>query len=105
MGSIDRTLEVGPAEKARIIDHIDKMAMQALRVVGLAYIELSREQWNQNFAGDASEMLPRCDEKEPYYLSSSEIFEEKLRTNEPFFTWVGAFGMKDPLRAGVTESI
>ena len=81
------------------------MAMQALRVVGLAFIELSFDQWNQNFANDESEMLPRCDPNEPYYLCTSKMFEEKLGSNEPFFTWLGAIGMKDPLRAGVTESI
>ena len=45
MGSADRTQELGKAEKAEIIDHIDKMAMQALRVIGMAYIELSRDQY------------------------------------------------------------
>lgn len=78
MGSVERTLEIGPDEKAKIIDHIDKMAKQALRVVGFAFIELSFEQWNQNFANDESEMLPRCDPNEPYYLSTSQMFEEKL---------------------------
>lgn len=43
MGSVDRTLELGSSEKAKIIDHIDKMAEQALRVLGLAYIELTYE--------------------------------------------------------------
>lgn len=45
MGSADRTQELGQAEKAEIIGHIDKMAMQALRVIGMAYIELSRDQY------------------------------------------------------------
>jgi Ca2+-transporting ATPase len=45
MGSADRTQELGQAEKAEIISHIDKMAMQALRVIGMAYIELSRDQY------------------------------------------------------------
>jgi hypothetical protein len=58
-----------------------------------------------SFANDESEMLPRCDPNEPYYLCTSKMFEEKLGSNEPFFTWLGAIGMKDPLRAGVTESI
>jgi len=43
MGSADRTQELGSTEKAEIIGHIEKMAMQALRVIGFAYIELSRE--------------------------------------------------------------
>jgi len=68
------------------------MAMQALRVIGFAYIELTFQMWEQNFAGDGSRAL-------------SEIFEEKVSGNEPFFTWIGAFGIKDPLRPGVIESI
>jgi Ca2+-transporting ATPase len=41
----DRTLELGPGERAEINSHINKMAKQALRVIGFAFIELTYEQW------------------------------------------------------------
>lgn len=68
------------------------MASQALRVIGFAYIELNYDEWQRNFANDETRAL-------------SEIFDEKIRSNDPFFTWIGAFGVKDQLRPGVVESI
>ena len=50
----DQVVRTWDQEKLEINGHVEKMAKQALRVIGFAYIELTYEQWQQNFQGDGS---------------------------------------------------
>lgn len=50
----DQVVRTWEQEKLEINGHVEKMAKQALRVIGFAYIELTYEQWQQNFQGDGS---------------------------------------------------
>lgn len=68
------------------------MAMEPLRVIGMAYMECSWVTWQQNFQTEPG-------------VNVAANFEEKLAKAERFLTWIGAFGLKDPCRPGVFESI
>lgn len=41
----DNTAELGQDERQKITNHISNMAMQPLRVIGMAYLELTMAQW------------------------------------------------------------
>lgn len=43
--SIEGRLELGPNEKGEIIEKIEKMAKQPLRVLGLAFWEMDSSEW------------------------------------------------------------
>jgi magnesium-transporting ATPase (P-type) len=43
--SNENTAELGQDERQKISHHISNMAMQPLRVIGMAYLELTMAQW------------------------------------------------------------
>jgi len=58
-----RTAGIGPNEIAAIIEKIEKMAAQPLRVLGLAYWEMDTAEWQEMFERDASRTPDRAFEE------------------------------------------
>jgi len=89
--------ELNESEKASINEKIDKMAGQTtqfLRVIGLAFWEMDMAEWQQQFEADRDSGR-----------SSDRTFEEMMEYKQAKLTWIGAFGLRDPLRVGVEDSI
>ena len=89
--------DLNETEKANINEMIDKMAGQTtqfLRVLGLAFWEMDMSEWQQQFEADRDSGK-----------SSDRTFEEMMEYKQAKLTWIGAFGLRDPLRNGVEDSI
>ena len=65
-----------------------------MRVIGLAFWEMDMAEWQQQFEADRDSGR-----------SSDRTFEEMMEYKQAKLTWIGAFGLRDPLRVGVEESI
>lgn len=81
---------IADLEEADILTKINQMAAYPLRVIGLAYMEMDEAEWARyEQSGNAA-----------------QNFEEELKgQSRNAFTWVGAFGLKDPLRKNVKECV
>lgn len=65
-----------------------------LRVIGLAFWEMDMNEWQQTFEIDRDSGK-----------SADRTFEELMEYKQAKLTWIGAFGLRDPLRDGVEDSI
>jgi P-type Ca2+ transporter type 2B len=66
------------------------MANEPLRVIGLAYIEMDEGEWMGQYENGRNAAIN---------------MEAYLEQGNQIFTWIGAFGMKDPLRANVKQCV
>lgn len=86
-----RVADLGPAERETITTKVkESMASQPLRTIGLAFWEMDANEWQEGFEGERT---------------ADRAFEEHMLSGSPMLTWIGAIGMRDPLREGVKESI
>ena len=67
------------------------MASHPLRVLSLAYFDMSLEDWESQFEGQDS--------------SPDKILEEALSTDQLPLNFVASFGLKDELRPMVRECV
>lgn len=63
------------------------MASKPLRVISFAYFEMEEDQWNDQFE------------------NAGKDFEQALDDQSIQFTFIGAFGLKDPLRENVKSVV
>lgn len=67
------------------------MANKPLRVLGFAFTEMSAEEWNKLYEGHPQ--------------GAARTFEARLDKGEQQLVWIGAFGLKDPIRSGVSKAV
>ena len=80
-------VQLSPDLAEEIRKWVDGMASQPLRVIAFAYFEMEEEQWNVQFEENGRD------------------FDQALDENSMNFTFVGAFGLKDPLRSNVKSVV
>lgn len=67
------------------------MSEKPLRVIGLAYTEMSVKEWQDIYMSTGQ--------------GEARTFDEKIAQGEQQLVWIGAFGLKDPIRSGVFKAI
>jgi len=72
-------------------DTVAAMAAQPLRVLAFAYTEMDLEAWSQRFEGQGG--------------SADRALEDALASGDLGLTFVGVFGLRDPLRPKVASCI
>ena len=78
----DGPAELGEDEREDIDNYLKEMAGEPLRVIGLAYTEMSVSDWEGNFGGQDGEQPER-------------ILEEALQSDQLPLTFIGNFGLRD----------
>lgn len=71
---------------------VNKMAMNPLRVISFAYVQMNMSQWEQSYSRQG-------------YERPEEVIEEFLRSGSLELCYLGTFGLKDPLRDGVRSCV
>lgn len=84
-----RVADLDSTERNTILSKVSHMAAEPLRVMGLAYMEMDENEWLKYESGS----------------QPAVAFETMLERGDQLFTWIGAFGMKDPLRANVAKCV
>lgn len=74
-----------------IVDKINTMAERPLRVIGFAFTEMATEEWDQLYENNPD--------------GPSKTFDSRLDKGEQKLVWIGAFGLKDPIRPGVGKAV
>jgi len=80
-------VQLSPDLAEEIRKEVDSMASKPLRVISFAYFEMEEDQWNVQFE------------------EAGKDFEQALDENNIQFTFIGAFGLKDPLRSNVKSVV
>lgn len=80
-------VQLSPDLAEEIRREVDAMASKPLRVISFAYFEMDMDQWNAQFE------------------STGKEFEQALDDRNIQFTFLGAFGLKDPLRKNVKSMV
>lgn len=84
-----RIADLDSTERQSIISKVSQMACEPLRVMGLAFMEMDEAEWMRYESGP----------------NAAINLEKQLENGEQLFTWIGAFGLKDPLRANVSKCV
>lgn len=79
--------QLSPDLAQEIRSEVDSMASKPLRVISFAYFEMDIDQWDAQFENTGKE------------------FEQVLDDNQIQFTFLGAFGLKDPIRENVQSMV
>lgn len=85
--SANGIVQLSPDLAEEIRREVDSMASKPLRVISFAYFEMDEDQWNVQFEQTGKE------------------FEQALDDRNIQFTFLGAFGLKDPLRKNVKSVV
>jgi len=78
---------LGAEERQGLVEAVSRMASQPLRVLAFAYVEMELEAWTQRYEDQGG--------------SAGRALEGALSSGELGLTFVGVFGLRDPLRAKV----
>jgi len=87
---LDKQQQVAHLQKKQALDQVKEMASQPLRVLSFAYTQLSLDQWMKFEQSD---------------VTPEQQLEEYLVGGQLKLCFVGAFGMKDPLRPRVQSCV
>lgn len=85
--SSNGVVQLSPDLAEEIRREVDSMASKPMRVISFAYFEMDEDQWNVQFEQTGKE------------------FEQALDDRNIQFTFLGAFGLKDPLRKNVKSVV
>lgn len=85
-------VDFGEDERAHILEQVTNMASQPLRCLAFGYAEMTVDEWAERFAGE-------------YNMSPDRALEDALSDGSLPLTFVGAFGLRDPLRPKVASAI
>jgi len=85
-----RTADLDGTEQSNILHKVSAMACEPLRVIGLAYMEMDENDWISQYE----------QQRNPAYN-----LQAYLDQGTRMFTWIGAFGLKDPLRPNVKKCV
>lgn len=80
-------VQLSPDLAEELKKEVDFMASKPLRVISFAYFEMEEDQWNSQFE------------------DAGKDFEQALDDQSIQFTFIGAFGLKDPLRPNVKSVV
>lgn len=85
--SANGIVQLSPDLAEELRREVDSMAAKPLRVISFAYFEMNEDEWNAQFE------------------QSGKEFEQALDDRNIQFTFLGAFGLKDPLRNNVKSVV